>query len=60
VEGNAKLLGSVALPNGVSGGWRVALRIRRTDDKKPVELRGFLKSGGEPISETWSYVLPAE
>jgi glucans biosynthesis protein len=60
VEGNAKLLESVALPNGVSGGWRVALRLRRADDKKPVELRGFLKSGGEQISETWSYVLPAE
>ena len=53
-ESNAKILESSAFPNEVTGGWRVALRLRRADDKKPVELRGFLKSDGKPVSETWS------
>jgi periplasmic glucans biosynthesis protein len=60
VDGNAQLIESIAFPNEATGGWRVSLRLRRLDEKKPVELRGVLKSGGETISETWSYVLPAE
>jgi glucans biosynthesis protein len=60
VDGNAQLIENIAFPNEATGGWRVSLRLRRLDEKKPVELRGVLKSGGETISETWSYVLPAE
>jgi glucans biosynthesis protein len=60
VEGNAKIIESYAFPNEATGGWRVALRLRRMDDKKPVEVRGVLRSDGEPVSEVWSYVLPAE
>ncbi|HXL76489.1 MAG TPA: glucan biosynthesis protein, partial [Burkholderiales bacterium] len=42
----------------VTGGWRMALRVRRLDEGKPVELRGFLRSGNQTLSETWSYLLP--
>jgi glucans biosynthesis protein len=60
VDGNAQLTESIAFPNEATGGWRVSLRLRRIDEKKPVELRGVLKNGDETISETWSYVLPPE
>jgi glucans biosynthesis protein len=59
-DGNAKILESIAFRNEATGGWRVALKLRRADDKKPVELRGFLRNGTETISETWSYLLPPE
>jgi glucans biosynthesis protein len=59
-DGNAKILESIAHRNEVTGGWRVALRLKRNDEKKPVELRGFLRNGNETVSETWSYVLPPE
>ena len=60
VDANAQLIESIAFPNEATGGWRVSLRLRRLDEKKPVELRGVLKNGDETISESWSYVLPGE
>ena len=60
VDGNGQLLETIAFPNEVTGGWRVALRVRRIDDKKPLEARGFLRTGKETLSETWSYVLPPD
>jgi periplasmic glucans biosynthesis protein len=36
------------------------LRMRRHDDKKPGELRAFLRSGTTTLSETWSYILPID
>jgi glucans biosynthesis protein len=35
----------------------VTVRLKRADDAKPVELRGYLRHGGSAISETWSYLL---
>jgi glucans biosynthesis protein len=58
VDTNGKLLESNTYRNDVTDGWRVMLRVRRIDDKKPVEMRGLLKSGNETLSETWSYILP--
>jgi glucans biosynthesis protein len=57
---NAELLESNAYPNEVTGGYRLALRLRRLDEKKPVEIRAFLRNNGKVLSETWSYVLPPE
>ena len=42
----------------LTGGWRLAVRVRRQDDKKPGELRAFLRNGSTTLSETWSYILP--
>ena len=44
----------------VTGGWRMALELRRTDGGKPAELRAFLRMDNNPVSETWSYVLPID
>lgn len=59
-DANGKLIESVAFRNEITGGWRVALRLHRVDDKKPTELRGFLRADNETISETWSYILQPE
>lgn len=60
VDNNAKVLETNTYRNNASGGWRTAIRLRRVDDKKPVELRGYLHSNTTTLSETWSYILPPE
>lgn len=57
-DANGKLMETNAYRNDVTGGWRMAVRLRRNDEAKPVELRGHLKNGTETLSETWSYILP--
>jgi glucans biosynthesis protein len=59
-DANGQVLESIAYRHDVTGGWRVALRVKRHDEKKPVELRGFLRNGSETLSETWSYTLPVD
>lgn len=54
-----ELLERQAYRNDVTGGWRLSLRIRRTDESKPLEMRAVLTDGERNISETWAYVLPA-
>lgn len=62
VEGNenGRIASVVTRFNPATKGWRVELTVRRNDENKPVELRGFLRDGatGKPLSETWSYILP--
>ena len=57
-DANARILERNSYRNDVTGGWRMTVRLRRTDDAKPVELRAFLRSAGQAISETWSYIIP--
>ena len=57
-DANAEIVEHFARHNDASGGWRVSLRLRRVNDEKPVELRAFLRSGTNTLSETWSYILP--
>jgi glucans biosynthesis protein len=57
-DSNAEILERNAYRNEVTGGWRMIVRLRRIDDAKPVELRGLLRNGDQPLSETWSYILP--
>jgi glucans biosynthesis protein len=45
--------------NEVSGGWRMVVQFRRVEKDKPVELRAFLRNADSPLSETWSYIIPA-
>ena len=59
-DSNGQIVENSTMRNDVTGGWRVMLRVRRVDDKKPTELRGFLRYNNETISETWSYILEAE
>jgi len=58
LDANAQLVENRVYRNEVTGGWRVVLRLQRLDDKKPTEIRAFLRNDNEPISETWSYILP--
>ncbi len=58
VDGNAQIVENVTFHNEVTGGWRMALRLRRADDKKPIEVRAFLRVANETLSETWSYIIP--
>ncbi|MFC5474928.1 glucan biosynthesis protein G [Paraherbaspirillum soli] len=58
VDDNGKLLDTKVVKNEATGGWRMMLRVRRNEDNKAVELRGFLRGGSTTLSETWSYILP--
>ena len=42
-----------AVPDGVAGHWRAQFDLA-VDGTDPVELRAFLKSGGE-LTETWMF-----
>lgn len=55
-EESAELLDQQVVKNPTSDGWRLTFRLRpkRSD---PIELRAFLDQGGQPLTETWSYVL---
>ena len=56
---NVEVREAIAYPNEVSNGYRLALRVKRQDETKPVELRAFLRGPASgAISETWSYLLP--
>ncbi len=56
-DANAEILELNSWRNEVTGGQRMTVRLKRVDDAKPVELRGYLRNGGNAISETWSYLL---
>ncbi len=58
VDSNGEVVELIVHRNDVTGGWRLALRVKRQDENKPVELRAYLRSGNNAVSETWSYILP--
>jgi periplasmic glucans biosynthesis protein len=60
VDANAEVRERNLFRNPVSGAWRMTVRIKRSDAAKPVELRAYLKQQQSTVSETWSYILPAE
>jgi periplasmic glucans biosynthesis protein len=59
VDGNGEIIENHAYRNEVTGGYRLRLRVKQIDDKKPLEMRAFLRAG-ETLSATWSYIVPAE
>jgi glucans biosynthesis protein len=59
VDGNGEIVENNAYRNDATGGYRLRLRVRQIDDKKPVEMRAFLRAG-ETLTPTWSYILPPE
>lgn len=58
MDGNGEIAESTTYPNEMTGGWRMVLRVRRVDEKRPVEMRAYLRLNKETISETWSYIIP--
>jgi glucans biosynthesis protein len=59
-DANGEIVETVAQRNPVTEGVRVSLRVKRLDEAKAIELRGFLRDERETLSETWSYVVPPE
>lgn len=57
-DSNAEVLRTWVRPNETTGGWRMTMFLRRKDDNKPVELRGYLRNANTTLTETWSYILP--
>ena len=39
--------------------WRLMVRVKQLDPSQPTELRGFLQTGTDVLTETWSNLLPA-
>jgi glucans biosynthesis protein len=60
IDANGRIVEQHAVRNDATGGWRVAVRFRRKDGGKPVELRAQLREGTRVLSETWSYILPPD
>lgn len=56
----ATVRGVRAEPNAELGGWRLTFDLEHTDPRRAIELRAFLRRGGDALTETWSYLLPAE
>jgi glucans biosynthesis protein len=59
-DSNAEVHERNLFRNRTSGAWRMTVRIKRIDPSRPVELRAYLRQQGSPLTETWSYILPAE
>ena len=55
-RGPAELLEQQVIHNPINDGWRLVFQVKPPDDE-PVELRAFLRHGGDVITETWSYRL---
>lgn len=58
IDGNGTVVERATVRNEATGGWRTVVRVRRSDEARPVELRAELKGPNGRLSETWSYVLP--
>ena len=56
---NGQILESNAYRVEATGAWRMTVRVRQLRATQPTELRGFLQSGTNVLTETWSNVLPA-
>ncbi|MEO6361756.1 MAG: glucan biosynthesis protein G [Caldimonas sp.] len=59
-DANAEVRERHLFKNPVSGAWRMNVRFKRIDAARPVELRAHLKQQQRILTETWSYILPAE
>lgn len=60
VDNNAEVRERLLFKNRTSGAWRMTVRLKRIDAGKPVELRAYLKQQQKVLTETWSYIVPAE
>jgi glucans biosynthesis protein len=56
---NGQILESNAYHVEATGAWRMTVRVKQLKATEPTELRGFLQSDSNILTETWSNVLPA-
>jgi glucans biosynthesis protein len=55
---NGEIVESNAYKVEATGAWRMAVRVKRLNPAEVTELRGFLRSGNDVLTETWSNLLP--
>jgi glucans biosynthesis protein len=55
---NGQIMESNVYRMEANGAWRMTVRVKQLDRNQPTELRGFLQSGNDVLSETWSNILP--
>ncbi len=55
---NGEILESNAYRVDATGQWRMTVRVRQLKTTEPTELRGFLQTGTNILTETWSNILP--
>jgi glucans biosynthesis protein len=53
--GDGELITQQLLPDAALGGFRASFDIVRKDAGRELELRAFLRSGNNVLTETWSY-----
>jgi len=56
---NGRIVESNAYRVAATGAWRMSVRVKQLRPTEPTELRGFLQSGADVLSETWSAIVPA-
>jgi len=56
---NGEIMESNAYRVDATGAWRMTVRVKQLDPAQPTELRGFLQSDSNALTETWSNILPA-
>ena len=57
---NGQVVESNAYRVEATGAWRMTVRVKRLQPAQPTELRGFLQSDTNALTETWSNILPAQ
>ncbi len=55
---NGQIMESNAYRVEATGAWRMAVRVKQLKPTEPTELRGYLRSGDDVLTETWSNILP--
>jgi len=55
---NGQIMESNVYRMEANDAWRMTVRVKQLDRTQPTELRGFLQSGNDVLSETWSNILP--
>ena len=55
---NGQIMESNAYRLEATGSWRMTVRVKQLNRLEPTELRGFLQSGNDVLTETWSNILP--
>jgi periplasmic glucans biosynthesis protein len=53
---NGQLMQQNVARNAVTGSWRLAFQVK-PEKGKPLEMRAYLQSGKDILTETWSYQL---
>lgn len=56
---NGLIVESNAYRVEATGAWRMTVRVKQLRPTQPTELRGFLQSDTNVLTETWSNILPA-